>query len=87
MVVPAVRAPAPIIAGRRTAVQHAIIYAFVIVPMLALLAAVPLAWGWGVAWHDLVLPVVFYVLAVLGMTVGLHRHFTHKSFKADRGCG
>ncbi len=25
---------------------------------------------------------VFYVIAVLGITVGFHRHFTHKSFKA-----
>ena len=33
-------------------------------------------------WHDLGLLVVFYVLAVLGVTVGLHRHFTHQSFKA-----
>jgi stearoyl-CoA desaturase (delta-9 desaturase) len=43
---------------------------------------VPLAWGWGVDWHDLVLFGVFYVIAVLGVTVGFHRHFTHKSFKA-----
>jgi stearoyl-CoA desaturase (delta-9 desaturase) len=39
-------------------------------------------WGWGVGWHDLALLVVFYVPAVLGITVGFHRHFTHKSFKA-----
>ena len=70
------------IAGRRTAAQHVIIYLFVTVPMLALVAAVPLAWGWGVGWHDLGLLAAFYVVAVLGITVGLHRHFTHKSFKA-----
>jgi stearoyl-CoA desaturase (delta-9 desaturase) len=29
-----------------------------------------------------VLLAVFYVIAVLGITVGFHRHFTHKSFKA-----
>ena len=82
MVVSAVRAPAPITVGRRSAAQHALIYLFVAVPMVALVAAVPLAWGWGVGWHDLGLLVVFYVLAVLGVTVGLHRHFTHQSFKA-----
>ena len=82
MVVSAVRAPAPITAGRRSAAQHALIYLFVAMPMVALVAAVPLAWGWGVGWHDLGLLVVFYVLAVLGVTVGLHRHFTHQSFKA-----
>ena len=82
MVVSAVRAPVPITAGRRSVAQHALIYLFVAVPMVALVAAVPLAWGWGVGWHDLGLLVVFYVLAVLGVTVGLHRHFTHQSFKA-----
>jgi stearoyl-CoA desaturase (Delta-9 desaturase) len=33
---------------------------FVAVPLLAVLAAVPLAWGWGVGWHDIVIAVAFY---------------------------
>src|SRR5919197_2246802 len=74
--------PNPVIEGRRTAFQHSLIYVFVVVPMVALAAAVPLAWGWGVGWPDLALMGAFYVLAVLGITVGFHRHFTHKSFKA-----
>jgi stearoyl-CoA desaturase (delta-9 desaturase) len=74
--------PNPVISGRRTALQHSLIWVFVAGPMVALALAVPLAWGWGVDWHDLVLLVVFYVPAVLGITVGFHRHFTHKSFKA-----
>jgi stearoyl-CoA desaturase (Delta-9 desaturase) len=73
----------PVISGRRTAFQHSMIYAFVAGPMIALAAAVPLAWGWGVGWHDLGLLAVFYVVAVLGITVGFHRHFTHSSFKAQ----
>ena len=72
----------PVLDGRRTAYQHTMIYVFVAGPMVALVAAVPLAWGWGVGWHDLGLLAVFYVLAVLGITVGFHRHFTHSSFKA-----
>ncbi|MFD1531121.1 acyl-CoA desaturase [Pseudonocardia aurantiaca] len=79
---PMMSGPNPVISGRRTALQHVLIYVFVAVPMVALVAAVPLAWGWGVDWHDLVLFGVFYVIAVLGVTVGFHRHFTHKSFKA-----
>jgi stearoyl-CoA desaturase (delta-9 desaturase) len=79
---PLTSGPNPVISGRRTAFQHAMIYVFVALPMVALVLAVPLAWGWGVDWHDLVLLGVFYVLAVLGVTVGFHRHFTHKSFKA-----
>jgi stearoyl-CoA desaturase (delta-9 desaturase) len=76
--------PNPVVSGRRTTAQHVIIYLFVAVPMIALVAAIPLVWGWGVGWQDLVLLVVFYVPAVLGITVGFHRHFTHKSFKAKK---
>jgi stearoyl-CoA desaturase (delta-9 desaturase) len=74
--------PVPVIDGHRTGFQHFMIYIFVAVPMVALVAAVPLVWGWGVNWHDLMLLAVFHVIAVLGVTVGFHRHFTHKSFKA-----
>jgi stearoyl-CoA desaturase (Delta-9 desaturase) len=55
---------------------------FVVVPLLAVLAAVPLAWGWGLGWHDIVIGFVFYVVAGMGISMGFHRHFTHSSFKA-----
>ena len=58
---------------------------FVGVPMLALLAAAPLAWGWGLGWHDIVIAVVFYAISGLGISMGFHRYFTHGSFKATRG--
>ena len=35
---------------------------FVGVPFLALLAAVPLAWGWGLGWHDVVIGGFFYAV-------------------------
>jgi stearoyl-CoA desaturase (Delta-9 desaturase) len=57
---------------------------FVAVPLLAVLAAVPLAWGWGLGWHDIVIGGVFYAVSGLGITVGFHRYFTHRSFKAAR---
>jgi stearoyl-CoA desaturase (delta-9 desaturase) len=58
---------------------------FVIVPMLALLAAIPLAWGLGfLGWHDIVLAVVFYEITGNGIAMGFHRYFTHGSFKAVR---
>ena len=50
--------------------------------MLALLAAIPFAWGWGLGWHDIVIGAVFYWVSGLGITVGYHRYFTHSSFKA-----
>ena len=58
---------------------------FIGIPFLALLAAVPVAWGWGLGWHDIVIFVVMYAIAGHGITVGYHRHFTHGSFKANRG--
>jgi stearoyl-CoA desaturase (delta-9 desaturase) len=58
---------------------------FVFVPMLALVAAIPFAWGWGLNWHDLVIGAVFYWVSGLGITIGFHRYFTHSSFKANTG--
>jgi stearoyl-CoA desaturase (delta-9 desaturase) len=57
---------------------------FVAVPLLAVLAAVPLAWGWGLGWHDIVIGFAFYLIAGFGVTMGFHRHFTHCSFKAAK---
>ncbi|MFI6508685.1 acyl-CoA desaturase [Streptosporangium sp. NPDC050855] len=53
-------------------------------PLVALLVAIPFAWGWGLGWSDVLIAGVFYVVTGLGVTVGLHRHFTHGSFKAKR---
>ncbi|QGN59128.1 fatty acid desaturase [Nostocoides sp. HKS02] len=58
---------------------------FIAIPFLALLAAAPVAWGWGLGWHDIVIALVMYAVAGHGITVGFHRHFTHGSFKARRG--
>jgi len=58
--------------------------AFVVVPFLALLAAVPLAWGGWLGWSDVVITVVMYTVTGLGITAGFHRLFTHKAFKPNR---
>jgi stearoyl-CoA desaturase (Delta-9 desaturase) len=57
---------------------------FVAVPLVALVVAIPLAWGWGLGWVDLVLMTVLYLISGFGITVGFHRYFTHGSFKAKR---
>jgi stearoyl-CoA desaturase (Delta-9 desaturase) len=62
--------------------QRILVGVFVFVPMLALLAAIPFFWGWGLGWHDIIIAAVFYWVSGLGITVGYHRHFTHSSFKA-----
>jgi stearoyl-CoA desaturase (delta-9 desaturase) len=58
---------------------------FVLIPFAALIAAVPIAWGWGLGWIDVALAAGFYVVAALGVTVGYHRLFTHRAFRAKRG--
>ena len=77
-------APKPVFEGRKRPGEQFALYSFVIVPFLAFLAAVPVAWGWGLSWTDVILFVVFYYLSGLGITVGYHRLFTHKSFRAVR---
>jgi stearoyl-CoA desaturase (delta-9 desaturase) len=72
------------LAGRRAIAPQIAVYVFVILPLLALVAAVPFAWGWGLTWVDVTIALVFYVVSGLGITVGYHRYFTHGSFKAKR---
>jgi stearoyl-CoA desaturase (delta-9 desaturase) len=74
----------PIVVGRRADITQFAVYLFVALPMIALIAAVPLAWGWGLNWLDVVLAVAFFYISGLGVTIGYHRHFTHGSFKAKR---
>ncbi|HEX2298428.1 MAG TPA: acyl-CoA desaturase, partial [Pseudonocardiaceae bacterium] len=76
--------PEPILSGKRTLGPHLLVYIFVLAPMVALMVAVPVAWGWGLGWVDVVLFVATYFISLLGVTVGYHRHFTHGSFKAKR---
>jgi stearoyl-CoA desaturase (Delta-9 desaturase) len=65
--------------------QKALVAIFVAVPMLAVVAAIPLAWGWGLTWHAVILAVAFYYISGLGIAMGFHRYFTHLSFKAKPG--
>jgi stearoyl-CoA desaturase (delta-9 desaturase) len=51
-----------------------------VVPFLLLGLAVSQAWHSLLRWHDVVVFGVLYVLTGLGITVGFHRHFTHRAF-------
>jgi stearoyl-CoA desaturase (Delta-9 desaturase) len=65
--------------------QRFLVGLFVAVPLAALVAAVPLLWGWGLSWHDVAIALPFYCISGAGVTVGYHRYFTHGSFKAKTG--
>src|SRR4051794_9013108 len=77
-------APKPILDGERGIAAQIAVYGFSVVPLLAVVLAIPFAWGWGLGWTDIAVAAVFYVLSGMGITVGFHRLFTHGSFKASR---
>ncbi|HEY0816079.1 MAG TPA: acyl-CoA desaturase [Pseudonocardia sp.] len=68
----------------RSAGRNVVVKLFVFIPLLALVVAVPLAWGWGLSWVDVGLAVLLYFVTCAGTTVGFHRYFTHRAFKAVR---
>ncbi|HEX5858830.1 MAG TPA: acyl-CoA desaturase [Microbacterium sp.] len=55
-----------------------------VLPFLALGVVVWQSWGTMLRLTDAVLFAVFYVVTALGVTVGYHRHLTHRSFKTKR---
>src|SRR3954463_15621745 len=80
---PRVPGPGPMIVDRPEG-RNAVVKLFVFVPFAALVAAVPQAWGGGLSWVDVGLAVLFYFLTCAGATVGFHRYFAHRAFKATR---
>jgi stearoyl-CoA desaturase (Delta-9 desaturase) len=55
-----------------------------VLPLFALALAVWRSWSGLLRPSDVVVFVVVYLLTGLGVTVGFHRHFTHRSFQAKR---
>ena len=76
--------PEPTTLGPAPKGRNAIVKLFVLIPFAALVAAVPFAWGRGLSMLDLGLAVSFYFLTLTGITVGYHRYFTHRAFRARR---
>ena len=54
-----------------------------VVPFLLLGVAGWQLWNRALHWHDLVVAVLVYVPIGLGVTVGFHRHLTHRAFKTS----
>jgi stearoyl-CoA desaturase (Delta-9 desaturase) len=67
-----------------TTTMRVLLALFIIVPLLAVIIAIPIAWGGFVGWSDLFLIAFFWALTAGGITVGFHRYFTHGSFKTNR---
>jgi stearoyl-CoA desaturase (delta-9 desaturase) len=82
---PVTQGPKPLTEGKQSIGVLIALWAFVVIPFVALIAAVPLAWGGALTWVDVAIGAFFYVISGLGITVGFHRYLTHGSFKARRG--
>jgi stearoyl-CoA desaturase (delta-9 desaturase) len=55
----------------------------VILPPAGFVVAIASVWGWGFGWVDFGLLSGMYLLTALGITVGFHRLFTHRSFETN----
>jgi stearoyl-CoA desaturase (delta-9 desaturase) len=67
---------------RTTRISQVVTLVAVVVPPVGILSAAGLLWGVAFRPLDLVLFAIFYVATGLGITVGYHRYFTHRSFEA-----
>ncbi|MBM0238757.1 acyl-CoA desaturase [Micromonospora sp. ATA32] len=81
---PGAAGPKPLTTGHQSRGILIALWSFVTIPFLALIAAVPVAWGGWLTWTDAVVAGFWYLVSGLGITVGFHRYFTHGSFKASR---
>lgn len=69
---------------KKTWTQQVTLTLFIVIPFAAMIAAVPVLWGWGLTWRDAIIATVMYVVTGMGVTVGFHRYLTHRSFHAKR---
>ena len=56
----------------------------VVIPFAGFIAAIVLLWGRGFGWLEGGLLLSMYVLTAVGVTVGYHRYFCHRSFQTHR---
>jgi stearoyl-CoA desaturase (delta-9 desaturase) len=68
----------------KTMWQQTALALFIAVPFVALIVTVPVLWGWGLSWQDVVIALAMYLITGHGITVGFHRYFTHRAFRARR---
>ncbi len=76
--------PKPLTEGKQPTGILIALWAFVVLPFVAVIVAVPVAWGWGLSWLDVAMTAVLYVITGMGIGTGFHRYLTHGSFKAVR---
>ena len=78
------RGPKPLTEGKQSPGILIGLWAFVVLPFVAVIAAIPVAWGGWLGWTDVAIFIPLYIMSGMGITVGFHRYLTHSSFKATR---
>ena len=73
-----------VLASQDTLAERIATLAGVLCPFLGLIAAIVSLWGWAFTWVELALLLVMYLATGLGITVGFHRLFAHRSFDTVR---
>ena len=58
------------------------VLALSLIPVFGIFGTIWYIWNYGIVWQEPVLLVMFWIITGLGITVGYHRLFTHRSFKA-----
>ena len=66
---------------RASRIAQFVTFLAIVIPLLALVGAPFFLWRWGFSWTDLGLLLGMYLLTALGITVGFHRLFVHRSFE------
>jgi stearoyl-CoA desaturase (delta-9 desaturase) len=69
---------------QKTWLEQVLLTVFLVLPFVAVFAAIPLTWSWGLDYRSGVIAIVMYAITGLGVTVGYHRYLTHRSFSAKR---
>jgi stearoyl-CoA desaturase (delta-9 desaturase) len=73
--------PHKTVARRAPFLVQVVTFLAIIIPLLGVIVAPFFLWGWGFGWTDLGLLLGMYILTSLGITVGFHRLFVHRSFE------
>jgi stearoyl-CoA desaturase (delta-9 desaturase) len=69
-----------VVSSQATRAQRATTLLGVLIPFFGVIAAIVCSWGWGFKWSELGLLLGMYLATGLGITVGYHRLFVHRSF-------
>jgi len=69
---------------RLPAVARSLTLLAVVLPFVGVVSAAGLLWGWGFNWMTLAVLAVMTLGPGLGITVGFHRLFTHRSFETNK---